>query len=117
MDFQVAISVCPTVREDDGLAISSRNIRLDFRQRKAASIIFRALAATRDRYRAGNHNSSELEEGCRRILASEDLITSVEYVEIVDPCTFKKWKEEGPCLLLVSVKLGEIRLIDNVVMD
>ncbi len=117
LDFSVGITVCPTVREEDGLAISSRNVRLDLEQRNAAAIIFKALAATRDRYRAGNHNMAELEKGCRKILESEHLISTIEYIEMINPSTFEKWDGLGDCLLLVSVKLGDIRLIDNVLMD
>jgi len=117
LDIPVRIVVCPTIREDDGLAFSSRNVQLGASQRQAATILYKALAATRDRYRAGNHNYHELIDGCRRIIESEKLIDKTDYIEIVDAENFTKWDEKGPCLLLAAVKLGDIRLIDNVLMD
>ena len=117
LDIPVETVMCPTIREDNGLAISSRNVQLEQSQRQSASVIYRALSATRDRYRAGNHNYQELVEGCRRIITNEQSIHEIEYIEIVDLWKFTKWNGEGPCLLVIAVKIDEIRLIDNVIMD
>jgi len=117
LDIPVDIAVIPTVREHDGLAISSRNVGLDEDQRRAAPALYVALSAMRDRYRSGMQNATKLEEGFRALLAHEPLIDSVDYVGLVDEKTFDLWSGAGPCLLIAAVRTRGVRLIDNVVLD
>ena len=117
LDIPVAIVVMPTTREHDGLAISSRNVTLSAEQRQDAPTFFRALSAMRDRYRSGMQDATRLEQNCRTLLAREPLFNVVDYVALVDEETFALWSGLGPCLLIGAVRVGGVRLIDNVVLD
>jgi len=117
LDVPVEIVAVPTVREADGLAVSSRNAYLTPAQRAAAPAVYRALAATRDRYRSGNCNRDELEAACGSLLAGEPAIDAVDYVTAVDADTMAPWAGEGSCMLAAAVRMGSVRLIDNVIMD
>jgi pantoate--beta-alanine ligase len=117
LDVPVEIVAVPTVREADGVAVSSRNAHLTPAQRAAAPAVYRALAAARDRYRSGNHSRDELEAACGSLLALEPAIDAVDYVAAVDADTMAPWAGEGACMLAVAVRMGSVRLIDNVIMD
>ena len=105
--------VCPTVREPDGLAMSSRNTYLDPAQRRAAPILYRALIAARDRYEAGERNAETLRDAMRHILAQEPL-AKVEYVSAADPVTLLELDRVGDSALLsMAARIGRTRLIDN----
>ena len=117
LDIRVTIVAVPTVREADGLAVSSRNAYLSAEQREAAPALYRALAATRDRFRAGAQARAELEAGCRALLAEQPLIDAVDYVAVVDQDTMEPWAGAGPAMLAAAVRMGDVRLIDNVLME
>lgn len=117
LDMPVAVVAVPTVREADGLAVSSRNAYLSAEQREAAPALYRALAATRDRFRAGAQARAELEAGCRALLAQQPLIDAVDYVAAVDPDTMEPWAGAGVAMLAAAVRMGGVRLIDNVLME
>ncbi|MCH8847715.1 MAG: pantoate--beta-alanine ligase [Chloroflexi bacterium] len=117
LDMPVTIVAVPTVREADGLAVSSRNAYLSAEQREAAPVLYRALAATRDRFRAGAQARAELEAGCRALLAQQPLFDAVDYVAAVDPDTMEPWAGAGPAMLAAAVRMGDVRLIDNVLME
>ena len=117
LDMPVAVVAVPTVREADGLAVSSRNRYLSAEQREAAPALYRALAATRDRFRAGAQARAELEAGCRALLAQQPLIDAVDYVAAVDPDTMEPWAGAGVAMLAAAVRMGGVRLIDNVLME
>ena len=116
LDIPVDIVVVPTVREADGLAMSSRNAYLTPEQRAAAPVVFRALSASRDRFRAGQQDMAALEDAARRMIEASPL-ASVEYVAGVDPDTMEPWSGRGPCMLAAAVRIGSVRLIDNVILD
>ncbi|MCI0778819.1 MAG: pantoate--beta-alanine ligase [Chloroflexi bacterium] len=117
LDIRVTIVAVPTVREADGLAVSSRNAYLSAEQREAAPVLYRALAATRDRFRAGAQARAALEAGCRALLAQQPLFDAVDYVAAVDPDTMEPWAGAGPAMLAAAVRMGDVRLIDNVLME
>ena len=117
LDIPVEVVVVPTVREADGLAVSSRNAYLTLEQRAVAPVVYRALAAARDRFRAGRQDRTALEDACRRMIERESAVDAVEYVAAVDPETMARWEGKGPCMLAAAVRLGGVRLIDNVIMD
>ena len=116
LDISTEIVVVPTVREADGLAMSSRNAYLTPEGRAAAPVVFRALSAARDRFRAGQQDMAALEEAARRMIEASPL-ASVEYVAKVDPDTMEPWSGSGPCMLAAAVRIGQVRLIDNVILD
>ena len=117
LGLNVEIVALPTVREPDGLAMSSRNAYLNEDQRRAATILYRSLSATRDRFRAGARGPDSLEAGCRALIEQEPLVDAIDYVGVVDATSMAPWREEGPCLLVAAVRMGGVRLIDNVVLD
>ena len=116
LDIPTEIVVVPTVREADGLAMSSRNAYLSPEERAAAPVVFRALSAARDRFRAGQQDVAALEEAARRMMEASPL-ASVEYVAGVDPDTMEPWVGSGSCMLAAAVRIGSVRLIDNVILD
>jgi pantoate--beta-alanine ligase len=107
------IVACPTVREPDGLAVSSRNVRLTPEQRAAAPVLRRALLAARAHYDAGERDGEALRATMRGVLATEPLARP-EYVSCADPETLAELARfDGPALLSMAVRFGEVRLIDN----
>jgi len=108
-----AVIACPTVREPDGLAISSRNVHLSATERAAAPVLHRALTAARERWRAGERSGEVLRAEMHRVLADEPL-AEVEYVSIADGVTLRELAViDGPALLSLAVRFGATRLIDN----
>jgi pantoate--beta-alanine ligase len=108
-----AVIACPTVREPDGLAISSRNVHLSAAERTAAPVLHRALAAARERWAAGERSGAALRDEMRRILAAEPL-ADVEYVSVADAATLRDLDQAGDAALLsLAVRFGDTRLIDN----
>ncbi|HXG39577.1 MAG TPA: pantoate--beta-alanine ligase [Candidatus Limnocylindrales bacterium] len=104
---------CPTVREPDGLAVSSRNVHLSPAERAAAPVLHRALAAAKEAWAAGERSGEALRAIMRRILEAEPL-AAVEYVSVADAETLDEldWVD-GPALLSLAARFGTTRLIDN----
>jgi pantoate--beta-alanine ligase len=114
-DLAIATEViaCPTVREPDGLALSSRNVHLDPEERIAAAMLRRALRAARAAWDAGERSGDELRATMRRVLAAEPL-AEVEYVSVADGTTLDELEQvSGPALASLAVRFGSTRLIDN----
>jgi len=104
---------CPTVREPDGLALSSRNVHLTPQEREVAPVLHRALLAAREAYREGEREGEVLRALMLEILADEPL-AQVEYASCADALTLRELQRiEGPALLSLAVVLGTTRLIDN----
>ena len=107
------VIACPTVRESDGLALSSRNVHLSPAERAAAPVLRAALVAARDRWGAGERSADALRDVMFERLTAEPL-ASVDYVSVADAATLAELNEvEGPALLSLAVRFGETRLIDN----
>ncbi|OGO56377.1 MAG: pantoate--beta-alanine ligase [Chloroflexi bacterium RBG_16_69_14] len=107
------VLACPTVRDHDGLALSSRNVHLTPEQRAAAPVLHRALIAARDRWAAGERSAEALRRVMRAELAREPL-ADVEYVSVVDGSSLAELDQiDGPALLSLAVRFGTTRLIDN----
>ena len=112
LDFGIEIVGVPTVREEDGLALSSRNVYLTPEHRREAAKIYRALSAARETARAGG-SVEEAESAAREVLGSIPDF-SLDYFAIVDPASFDpltEWKEGARAL--VAGRFPEVRLIDN----
>ncbi len=107
------VIACPTVRDPDGLALSSRNVHLNPAERAAAPALRRALLAARSRWEAGERSADALRGAMREILAAEPL-ADVDYVSAADGTTLTELdRVEGPALLSLAVRFGKTRLIDN----
>ncbi len=116
LNFPVELIVCPTVREADGLALSSRNAYLSSAERQAAAVLFRALNAARREYEKGERNADALREVMRSEIKSEPLAYE-EYVSAADPETLNELRKvDGNILLSLAVRIGETRLIDNLLI-
>ena len=108
LDLGVEIRVVPTVREADGLALSSRNTYLDPQERKAAASLSAALREASKAYAAGDRDPDRLRVVLRDRLRTEPLV-HVDYAEMVDPATFRK----PGTLAVLAARIGKTRLIDN----
>jgi pantoate--beta-alanine ligase len=108
LDFPVQVRVCPTVREADGLAMSSRNAYLNRAEREAAAGLSSALRLAADSYAAGERRPEQLRATLRARLEAEPM-AQVEYAEVVDPETFTI----PGSLAVLAIRIGSTRLIDN----
>lgn len=112
--LEVEVLSLPTVREEDGLALSSRNRFLTPQQRQAALAIPRALAAGQDAVAEGERDAGKIVAAVRSVLESEATL-EVEYVDLVDERSFRKMdRAAASMILVVAARLGATRLIDNV---
>ncbi|MCH7621052.1 MAG: pantoate--beta-alanine ligase [Chloroflexi bacterium] len=117
LNLGVEVVVVPTVREPDGLALSTRNSYLTPEQRKAAPVIFRALSQALVLHRHGMAGGEELRSVVRRILELEPLVEQIEYVSLADCGTLEELDViAGRAMLSVAVRLGQTRLIDNLIL-
>ncbi|MEW6324056.1 MAG: pantoate--beta-alanine ligase [Nitrospirota bacterium] len=110
----VAVTVCPTVRESDGLAMSSRNRYLTPPQRRAAVLLHQALQVGLDRLRSGERSANALRAAMVRVLRQSPLIR-LDYLAACNPATLAPLtRVDGRCLLAIAANIGRTRLIDNV---
>ena len=106
----------PTVREPDGLAMSSRNVLLSPAERKSALVLSRALRRVEELFADGERDGDRLREAMRRVIAQEPL-ARVDYVSVADAETLREVAlAEGPVLASLAVGIGAVRLIDNVTL-
>lgn len=117
LSVPVEVVACPTVRESDGLAMSSRNAYLSADERAAAPVLFRALTAGAARIASGERRSEAIEVAMREVVAAEPL-ADVDYLAVADPDTLDPVTDlrgvaGRPVRLLGAIRLGATRLIDN----
>ena len=113
LNFDVDVVGCPTVREEDGLAMSSRNVYLSEEERKAARILSRTLRLGQDMIRSGCSDSKELLDAMKANLATEPM-ADVDYVEVVDGLSMQPIETFGKGdVVAMAVRIGTTRLIDN----
>lgn len=118
LDLGVELVVVPTVREDDGLACSSRNAYLNEQQRRAAPVVFRALTCAETLWRAGERDGDGLRCEVRQTLEQEPLVTGTEYVSVADADSLEELEQvAGRAMVSTAVRLGPVRLIDNIILD
>jgi pantoate--beta-alanine ligase len=116
LNFPVELVVCPTIREPDGLALSSRNAYLSPEERKAATVLYRALSAAKEKYDWGERNAEVLREAMRFVVRSEPLAYE-QYVSAADPDTLCEIQTiDTRVLLSLAVRIGKARLIDNILI-
>jgi pantoate--beta-alanine ligase len=117
LNLDTEIVVCPVVREADGLALSSRNAYLSAEERKAATVLHRALVAARSELSVGMRDALQLQTVMRRTIEAEPLAT-VDYAEIVSADTFEPMIRVAQLSYAVlAVFVGKTRLIDNLLIE
>ncbi len=115
LNFAVDIVVCPIIREQDGLAMSSRNAYLGTEQRAAASALYRCLSKASDSVKSGVTSGEQIKTLMRDFLSAVPLISEIEYASVYDPETLEEvYDIQKEALLAVAVRIGNTRLIDNI---
>ncbi len=117
LDMPADIIVSPTIREHDGLAMSSRNLYLNEEERKAAGVIYGCLIQTSEMIKSGIINKEKIQGFMKEKLSAEPLVREIQYASMYDPETLDEVENAGKqALLAVSVKVGGTRLIDNMLV-
>ncbi len=117
LDMGVDIVVVPTVRDTDGLALSSRNVYLTPEQRRVAPVIYKALCQARKLCEEGERSGESLRSRVRRTLEQEPLIEKIDYVSVADASSLEEMDSiRQPVMVSVAVHVGRTRLIDNVLL-
>jgi pantoate--beta-alanine ligase len=113
LHLPISIVAVPTMREADGLAMSSRNVRLSAADRVAAVCVPRSIEAAKRAYRAGERSTSVLEKAMTAVIAAEPAAT-LDYAVMVDGATMRPLERaDASSRALVAVRIGSVRLIDN----
>jgi pantoate--beta-alanine ligase len=111
--LNVELVICPTVREEDGLALSSANAELGIEERHAAACLYQALSAAKEAYDAGERSAEVLRWRMTDVLAKEPR-ARIDYVSVADASTLAELQRvTGPALALIAVGIGRTRLTDN----
>jgi len=117
LDMNLEVVVLPTVREADGLAVSSRNSYLKDEERQAASVLYRALMLAQGLWYNGEQDAEKLRSRMAALIQQEPL-AGIDYISIADYDTLKELDEvTTPALVSLAVYIGNTRLIDNVVLE
>jgi pantoate--beta-alanine ligase len=115
LNLPIEIIICPTQREADGLALSSRNTYLDAEHRRAAPVLYRALCAAKETFDRGERDGDQLRSIMRGVIEAEPL-AKLDYVSAADAVTLEEAatvNEAQGLLLSMAVRVGKPRLIDN----
>jgi len=117
LNMNLEIVTVPTVREPDGLAMSSRNIYLNPQQRQAAVVLYQALSLAQQLWLQGEKDAEHLRQKMTGLIQKQPLAT-IEYVSVADAETLDELDTvRSPALVSLAVKIGKTRLIDNVVLE
>jgi pantoate--beta-alanine ligase len=117
LDFNIDIIGVETVRDNDGLATSSRNIYLDTDEREEACFIYKSLCKAERLLKDGLKNSDQIKKAMHEVLDKKDLI-KIQYIEIVDPESLSAVENiEGSALVAIAAFVGKARLIDNLLIS
>lgn len=117
LNMGIDIVVVPTVRESDGLAMSSRNIYLSADERRAATVLFKALTAAQQSARSGEKDAAKLRRQMIGLIEIEPL-ARIDYVSIADPGTLEELTDlDRPAVASLAVMIGGTRLIDNMPLE
>ena len=115
--MNLEIVVVPTVRESDGLAVSSRNVYLSPDERQAATVLFKALSLAEQLWEQGEKDGDKIRQRMASLIQEEPL-AQIDYVSIADSNTLEELKHINcPALASLAVRIGKARLIDNVILE
>ncbi|MCD5404573.1 MAG: pantoate--beta-alanine ligase [Dehalococcoidia bacterium] len=118
LDMGVEVVVMPTIREPDGLAMSSRNVQLSPEQRQAAPVVHRALCWSHLLWIQGERDGDTLRDAARTVLQSESKVESIDYVSVAGMLTLDELERvDGRAMVSTAVQMGAVRLIDNIVLE
>ncbi len=118
LDMGIDVAVCPTIREPDGLAMSSRNRYLSEEERAAATIIYRCLSEAAGAVKSGIIQVDTLKKVMREKLMTEPLVSKVDYCSAYDPERLEELEQiKGEALLAIALTIGATRLIDNLLVS
>lgn len=116
LNMNLEIIVVPTIRENDGLAMSSRNTYLNPEERQAATVLFKALSLARQLWQSGEKDAHKIRHQMTSLIQKEPL-ARIDYISIADANTLEELKEiDRPALVSLAVRIGKTRLIDNMIL-
>ncbi len=118
LNMDIEVVTCPTIRESDGLAMSSRNAYLSAGERAAATVLYKALTLASQMIKSGSCGPEEVKNKLTALLRAEPLVSDIQYAGIYDPETLVEldgFKRQN--LVAAAIKIGGTRLIDNVIVD
>jgi pantoate--beta-alanine ligase len=117
LNMDLEIIVVPTVRENDGLAMSSRNVYLNSEERQAATVLFEALTLAKELWQGGEKDADKIRHQMTSLIQNEPL-AQIDYVSIADAVTLEELKVvDGPALASLAIRIGKTRLIDNTILE
>ena len=117
LNMNLEIVVVPTVRENDGLAMSSRNVYLNSQERQAATILFKALTLAKELWQRGEKDADKIRQQMISLIQKEPL-AQIDYVSIADASTLEELKTvDRPALASLAIRIGQTRLIDNTILE
>ena len=117
LNMNLEVVMLPTVREPDGLAMSSRNVYLAPEQRRAATVLYQSLALAQQLWSQGKTDAEHIRRQMRALIQKQPL-ANIAYISIADPETLDELERvKSPSLVSLAVKIGSTRLIDNVVLQ
>jgi pantoate--beta-alanine ligase len=117
LNFNLEIRTVPIVREEDGLAVSSRNKNLQKEERKAATVLYESLQLAQAEIEAGTRDTAVIKEKMTNLIEQEAL-AEIDYIELVDQNSLEELaRVKGKILIAIAVYIGDIRLIDNLMME
>ena len=117
LNMNLEIVVVPTVRENDGLAMSSRNVYLSSEERQAATILFKALTLAKELWQRGEKDADKIRQQMISLIQKEPL-AQIDYVSIADASALEELKTvDRPALASLAIRIGKTRLIDNTILE
>ena len=118
LNMNLEVIAVPTVREPDGLAMSSRNVYLTPGERKAATVLYRSLQLAKRLYDGGERDAGRIRREMQSLIESEPLVRGIDYISIADTGTLEEAdKITPPTLVSLVVRIGRPRLLDNIILE
>lgn len=117
LNMNLDLVIVPTVRERDGMAMSSRNVYLSPEERKAAVVLYQSLGLAQQLWSQGEKNARHIRQSMIDLIEKQSMVEKIDYISITDAETLEELKEiKPPALVSLAVKIGKPRLIDNIIL-